>query len=105
MRARLRARAASGRHLIRTDLSGVDGCALARQLQAQQPDAPATYMAPSGSEQSHDKISARGAGFDHQIEWPVTMAALRRILPPAPPGVAIFNEINGLGNEKASCNR
>jgi PAS domain S-box-containing protein len=68
--------------LIRTDLPGVDGYALARQLRARDPDNRAVYIALSTSSQSHDRVIARGAGFDHQLEWPVAPAALRKILPP-----------------------
>ncbi len=70
--------------LIRTDLPEVDGYALVRQLRARHSGKDATYIALSGSEQSHDRIIARGAGFDHQIERPVAMDALRRLLPRAP---------------------
>jgi PAS domain S-box-containing protein len=68
--------------LIRTDLPGVDGYALARQLRARDPDNRAVYIALSTSSQSHDRVIARGAGFDHQLTWPVAPAALRKILPP-----------------------
>lgn len=67
--------------LIRTDMPGVEGYALARQLRALHPDEHATYIALSDSDQSHDKVIARGAGFDHQLERPVAMGSLRRILP------------------------
>lgn len=66
--------------LIRTDLPGLDGHALARQLRALHPDERALYIAVSGPCQSHDKIVARGAGFDHHLERPVLIASLRRIL-------------------------
>jgi PAS domain S-box-containing protein len=69
--------------LIRTDLPGVEGYALARQLRALHPDEHATYIALSDSDQSHDKVIARGAGFDHQLERPVAMGSLRRVLPMA----------------------
>ena len=69
--------------LIRTDLPGVEGYALARQLRALHPGEHATYIALSDSDQSHDKVIARGAGFDHQLERPVAMGSLRRILPMA----------------------
>ncbi|WP_342113982.1 response regulator [Pseudoduganella sp. OTU4001] len=67
--------------LIRTDMPGVEGYALARQLRALHPDEHATYIALSDSDQSHDKVIARGAGFDHLLERPVAMRSLRRILP------------------------
>jgi len=70
--------------LIRTDLPGMDGYALARQLRARDPDGQAAYIALSASCQSHDRVIARGAGFDHQLEWPVAPAALRKILRPIP---------------------
>lgn len=66
--------------LIRTDLPGVEGYTLARQLRAQDPDQAATYIALNKSSQSHDKVIARGAGFDHQLERPVAMAFLKKIL-------------------------
>ncbi len=69
--------------LIRTDMPGVEGYALARQLRALHPDEPATFIALSDSDQSHDKVIARSAGFDHLIERPVEMGSLRRILPMA----------------------
>ncbi|MEC5409998.1 hybrid sensor histidine kinase/response regulator [Paraburkholderia sp. MPAMCS5] len=75
---------AKGQHpdaiLIRTDLPGLDGHALARQLRALHPDERALYIAVSGPCQSHDKIVARGAGFDHHLERPVLIASLRRML-------------------------
>jgi PAS domain S-box-containing protein len=67
--------------LIRTDMPGVEGYALARQLRAMHPEERATYIALSDSDQSHDKVIARGAGFDHQLERPVAMGTLRRVLP------------------------
>ncbi|KQZ39643.1 hypothetical protein ASD58_04420 [Duganella sp. Root1480D1] len=67
--------------LIRTDMPGVEGYELARQLRALHPDEQATYIALSDSDQSHDKVIARGAGFDHLLERPVAMGSLRRILP------------------------
>jgi PAS domain S-box-containing protein len=70
--------------LVRTDLPGVDGYALARELRALHPDEEATYVALSDASQSHDKVIARGAGFDHQLERPVPMAALRKVLAAAP---------------------
>jgi CheY-like chemotaxis protein len=70
--------------LIRTDLPGVEGYALARQLRALHPGTPATYIALNGSGQSHDKVIARGAGFDHQLERPVALASLKKVLPAAP---------------------
>jgi len=70
--------------LIRTDLPDVEGYALARQLHALHPDDHATYIALSDSGQSHDKVIALGAGFDHLLERPVEMGTLRRILPHAP---------------------
>jgi DNA-binding response OmpR family regulator len=57
---------------------------LARQLRALHSDEDATYVALSDASQSHDKVIARGAGFDHQLELPVPMAALRKVLA-APP--------------------
>jgi DNA-binding response OmpR family regulator len=69
--------------LIRTDLPGVEGYALARQLRALHPDEHATFIALSDSDQSHDKVIARGAGFDHQLERPVAIGSLRRVLPMA----------------------
>jgi len=69
--------------LIRTDLPDVEGYALARQLHALHPDDHATYIALSDSGQSHDKVIALGAGFDHSLERPVAMGTLRRILPQA----------------------
>ncbi len=69
--------------LIRTDLPGVEGYALARQLRSLQPEPPATFIALDGSGQSHDKVIARGAGFDYQLERPVALAALKRLLPAA----------------------
>lgn len=57
--------------LVRTDLPGVDGYALARALRALHSGEDATYVALSDSSQSHDKVIARGAGFDHQLERPV----------------------------------
>lgn len=67
--------------LIRTDMPGVEGYALARQLRALRPDEHTTFIALSDSDQSHDKVIARGAGFDHLLERPVAMGALRRMLP------------------------
>jgi len=67
--------------LIRTDMPGVEGYALARQLRALHPGEHATYIALSDSDQSHDKVIARGAGFDHLLERPVAMGTLRRMLP------------------------
>jgi DNA-binding response OmpR family regulator len=69
--------------LIRTDMPGVEGYALARQLRALHPDEAATFIALSDSEQSRDKAIARNAVFDHLIERPVEMGSLRRILPMA----------------------
>ncbi|SFG87513.1 PAS domain S-box-containing protein [Duganella sp. CF458] len=69
--------------LIRTDLPGVEGYDLARQLRAMHPDEQATYVALSDSDQSHDKVIARGAGFDHLLERPVAIGLLRKILPMA----------------------
>jgi CheY-like chemotaxis protein len=69
--------------LIRTDLPDVEGFALARQLHALHPGDHATYIALSDSGQSHDKVIALGSGFDHLLERPVAMGALRRILPHA----------------------
>jgi nitrogen-specific signal transduction histidine kinase len=71
--------------LVRTDLPGVDGYALARALRALHPDEEATYVALGDASQSHDKLIARGAGFDHQLERPVPMAALRKLLAASPP--------------------
>jgi|GEM_PF-862633 len=69
--------------LIRTDLPEVEGYALARQLRALHPDEHATYIALNDSGQSHDKVIARDAGFDHQLERPVALASLKRVLPAA----------------------
>ncbi|GAB2875854.1 hypothetical protein GCM10027277_51450 [Pseudoduganella ginsengisoli] len=71
--------------LIRTDMPGVEGYALAQQLRALHPDEHATYIALNGSGQSHDKVIARGAGFDYQLERPVALASLKRVLPAAFP--------------------
>jgi CheY-like chemotaxis protein len=70
--------------LIRTDLPDVEGYALARQLRALHPGKQATFIALNGSGQSHDKVIARGAGFDHQLERPVALASLKKVLPTAP---------------------
>ncbi|SAK52965.1 PAS/PAC sensor hybrid histidine kinase [Caballeronia calidae] len=66
--------------LIRTDLPDLDGYALARQLRALHPHEQALYIALSSTCQSHDKIVARSAGFDHHLEWPVALTSLRKIL-------------------------
>jgi len=69
--------------LVRADQPCVAVYALARQLRALHPDQHAVYIALTESGQSHDKIIARGAGFDYHLERPVSMSTLRRILPSA----------------------
>ncbi|WP_061170876.1 ATP-binding protein [Caballeronia hypogeia] len=70
--------------MIRTALPGLDGHTLARQLHAVHPHERTLYIAVSDACQSHDKIVARGVGFDHHVERAVAMATLSRILHAVP---------------------
>ncbi len=57
-------------------LPDIDGYALARRLRDIAAGRPARYLALTGYGQAHDRVLARGAGFDHHFVKPVDLAAL-----------------------------
>ena len=63
-------------------LPGIDGYELVRRLRAREGEVAhgATYIALTGYGQSHDKVLAKAAGFDHYLVKPVTMLQLAAIL-------------------------
>ena len=66
-------------------LPDIDGYELVRRLRALAGARPTRYVALTGYGQAHDKVLARGAGFDHHFVKPVDLEALCRVLDaPAP---------------------
>ncbi|MBD8528611.1 MULTISPECIES: ATP-binding protein [unclassified Massilia] len=61
-------------------LPDIDGYALVRRLRALQDGRPTRYIALTGYGQAHDKVLARGAGFDHHFVKPVNLDALCAVL-------------------------
>jgi PAS domain S-box-containing protein len=61
-------------------LPDIDGYELARRLRALQGGRPTRYVALTGYGQAHDKVLARGAGFDHHFVKPVDLEALCAVL-------------------------
>ncbi|MFC5478558.1 PAS domain S-box protein [Massilia suwonensis] len=61
-------------------LPDIDGYELVRRLRALQGERAARYIALTGYGQAHDKVLARGAGFDHHFVKPVDLAALCAVL-------------------------
>ncbi|WP_288379715.1 response regulator, partial [uncultured Massilia sp.] len=57
-------------------LPDIDGYTLARRLQELGGERPARYLALTGYGQAHDRVLARGAGFDHHFVKPVNLEAL-----------------------------
>ncbi|KQQ97320.1 PAS domain-containing protein [Massilia sp. Leaf139] len=61
-------------------LPDIDGYELVRRLRAQEAGRPTRYIALTGYGQAHDKVLARGAGFDHHFVKPVDLEALCAVL-------------------------
>ena len=61
-------------------LPDIDGYALARRLQELGGARPARYLALTGYGQAHDRVLARGAGFDHHFVKPVDLDALEEAI-------------------------
>ncbi|QOY93042.1 PAS domain S-box protein [Massilia sp. UMI-21] len=72
-------------YILDIGLPDIDGYALARRLREDADTGRATLIALTGYGQSHDRVLARSAGFDHHFVKPVDLAALVETIDAANP--------------------